>query len=106
MAFEEYKRHLRELEQQQRERMRTFHSPFEQHTTQSYLHAPSTTPISSVPEPRLFQLSDVVGCADLGFAPLFYDEPTGDQEDGLASSQSLNSPADMYIDYNLGGIAT
>lgn len=54
----------------------------------------------------MFQLSDVVGCADLGLAPLFYDDPTDVQEDGISSNQLLGSSADIYIDYNLGEIAT
>jgi len=105
-AFEEYKQHLRELEQENKERMRTLRSPYLPDVTPSYLHAPSATPISSIPQPRMFQLSDVVGCADLGLAPLFYDDPTDVQEDGISSNQLLGSSADIYIDYNLGEIAT
>lgn len=105
-AFEEYRQHLRELEQDNKERMGTLRSAYLPDATHSYLHTPSATPISSIPEPRMFQLSDVVGCADLGLAPLFYDDPIDAKEDGISSHQMLGSSADAYIDYNFSEITT
>lgn len=61
--------------------------PYSHTPTQQYLHAPSTTPISDTSEPRLFHFSDITGCADIGDAALFYDEPMDTQE--AQSSEDL-----------------
>ena len=91
-------------ERQVDERISMLRPPYQQDTMQCYLHAPSATRISPVPEPRLFQFSDIVGCANLGHAPLFYDDPVDVQEDSISSSQSLGSPDDIYIDYHFDGV--
>ena len=103
-ALEEYlHHHLTGLRQQHDERMSLLRSPFQQAPIQSYMHTPSATPTSSFPEPRLFQLSDVVGCADLGHMPLFCDDQMGVQE-GISTSQSLDGAGEAYMDYHFDDV--
>lgn len=105
-TIEEYMLQLDGLKQQNGERMRMLRSPFQQNPTQSYLHTPSATPFSSIAEPRIFRLSDVVGVADLGHEPLFYDDSVDIQGDVISSSQTLGGPDDLYLDYHFDDITT
>lgn len=74
-------------------------------STQHYLHSPSITPLSDVLEPRLFQFSDITACADLGDAPLFYDEPVDTQETTMQASDRLFAPDDSYGSYQYSDAA-
>ena len=68
----------------------------------NYMHTPSTTP-RSVPEPRLFQYSDIVSCTDLSDIPLFCDDSVDFHEITTAFSQSFGSPSDGFLDPQING---
>ena len=79
-------------------------SHYEQEPKQHYLHTPSMTPISLISEPRSFSISDIVGCADLGDAPLFYDESMGTHEDELQLNETIFTQSENNIGYEYPGV--
>ncbi|KAL8824212.1 MAG: hypothetical protein Q9191_005220 [Dirinaria sp. TL-2023a] len=78
---------------------------YEQEPIQHYLHTPSATPISLISEPRSFSISDIVGCTDLGDAPLFYDEPVGTRENGIQFNEPTFTQSENDIGYEYPGVA-
>ena len=73
---------------------------YEQEPAQNYFHTPSATPISLIPEPRSFTISDVVGCMDLGDTPLFYHDT---HEDATQLNEPIVTQSDNNIGYDYSG---
>ena len=79
--------------------------PFPSNHSPYYYHTPTSTSLSLVSEPRVFNYTNIIGCTPEVEGPLFYDDPNAlNHSDGpMLSSHAFTNIEDTLLDCRYGG---